>query len=181
MLRKVAYDEEEIWYINTPEGREDNNGYSAPFPVWWRMFDLNGAGFLIGEDKLQAKWINKKLRDEFPDIATGFAISLDNAHFNIDVTRVPLPFKVEWIFCMAVLEHTYDPLAAVRNMADALNPNGLLCLSVPRNGFKQHRRPIDCYRFLEDAMEAFAHVGNLKLLDYAQDLEWCAIYRKEIT
>lgn len=175
---QLPFNEENIWYINTPQGRRDNNGYSAPFPIWWRQWEIKGFGFLIGETEIQAEWINKKLQKEFPQVVYGHSVDLTNAEYNLDITKERLPLKVDWIFCMAVLEHTYDPLSGVRNMCQALKRGGLLCISVPGNGFKQHRRPIDCYRFLEDSLTAFAKVGGVQLLDYAQANEWCGIYRK---
>jgi len=148
-IHGMEYDQDKVWLINPPEGRKDNSGYSAPFPLWWNLFDLNGCGYIIGESKIQSQWISKKLQKEYN---TDNILSVDviNSDIKLDITKENLPNKVDFIFCMAVLEHVVDPGSAIRNMASALNPGGLLCISVPNNGFKQHRRPIDCYRFLED-------------------------------
>ena len=174
----MKYDPDRIWWINTPEGRNDNNGYSAPFPLWWTMWDLRGFGYLIGEQHPQGEWINRKLQAEYPKVNYAKSVDVRQADINLDISVSKLPEKVNFIFCMAVLEHVYDPLTAIRNMTSALFPGGLLCISVPGQGFKQHRRPIDCYRFLEDAMMAFAKVGKVKLIDYTPIKEWCAIYMK---
>lgn len=178
ILNAVRYEPNRIWWINTPEGRADNNGYSAPFPLWWSIWDLQGWGYLIGEQHPQGKWINKKLQKEYPKVKYAHSVDIRQADIILDVSVNPLPGEVDFIFCMAVLEHVYDPLTVVRHMGEALNPGGLLCISVPGNGFKQHKRPVDCYRFLEDALTAFAKVGNVQLIDYAQEKEWCAIYRR---
>jgi len=174
----------DVWEINPPERRKDNKGYSAPFPVWWRHYGLKGDGFIVGENKIQGDFINKKLKEEFPEVKRGYSIDLINSEFNVDLSqKFMIPFstiKPDWIFCMAVLEHTLDPMRVVRHLAKILYFDGLLCLSFPNNGFKQHRRPYDCFRFLEDFItEAIPRVGELKLLDYVFCVEWCAIYRKE--
>jgi SAM-dependent methyltransferase len=174
----MKYNSERVWWINTPEGRPDNNGYSAPFPLWWTKYDLQGWGYLIGEQHPQGEWIDRKLKKEYPKIKHAHSVDIRQADIVMDVSIKPLPGNVDFIFCMAVLEHVYDPLMVVRHMGQALNRGGLLCISVPGNGFKQHRRPIDCYRFLEDSLAAFGIIGKVHLLDYAQEREWCAIYRK---
>lgn len=176
-ILNIDYDPDDVWYINTPQGRLDNNGYSAPFPLWWSKFNLHGDGYLIGETKLQGEWIAKKLRSEYP-IDRVRSVDKMIADVNMDITKSLLPGPADFIFCMAVLEHVNDPGSAIKYMSTALRNNGLLFISVPGNGFKQHRRPIDCYRFLEDSMRAFADIGNLDLLDYAHLVEWCAIYKK---
>lgn len=176
-MLNIEYNKSKIWIINPLIGRKDNSGYNAPFPVWWSKFGLKGDGYLIGEDTKQGKFIREKLGVEYP-VQNIHSVDICNADIIIDITKDSLPHKVDFIFCMAVLEHVQNPWLAIHNMSKALNPGGLLCLSVPINGFKQHRRPLDCYRFLEDSMQAFAEIGNLELLDYAPLIEWCSIYRK---
>jgi len=174
----MKYNSERVWWINTPKGRSDNNGYSAPFPLWWTKYDLQGYGYLIGEPDPQGEWINKKLQKEYPKVKHAHSVDIKDAEIVLDIAINPLPGRVDFVFCMAVLEHVYDPINAVRHMGDALKQGGLLCISVLGNGFKQHRRPVDCFRFLEDSLDAFAIAGCVNLLDYAQEREWCAIYRR---
>jgi SAM-dependent methyltransferase len=179
VIEKMKFNPDRIWWINTPEGRKDNNGYAAPFPLWWARHDLQGVGYLIGEQHPQGWWINDKLCREFPKVIGTFSVDTQQADKVLDISTTVLPDIVNFIFCMAVLEHLYDPMSAIKNMSASLKPGGLLCISVPGQGFKQHRRPVDCYRFLEDSVRAFAHIGKLHLLDYTPNLhEWCSIYRK---
>lgn len=178
-IERMSYNRERMWYINTPKGRADNDGYAAPFPLWWKKHGLKGVGYLIGEQHPQGWWINDKLTREYPEVIGTFSVDTKQADTVLDISTTALPKIVDFIFCMAVLEHLYDPLSAVRNLSDALKPGGLLCISVPGQGFKQHRRPVDCYRFLEDAVIAFGIIGKVHLLDYTPNRhEWCAIYRK---
>lgn len=56
------------------------------------------------------------------------------------------------VLCLEVLEH--DPkfwltLAEIRRV---LSPGGYVIISVPYNGFHEHKYPVDCFRFLEDAV-----------------------------
>lgn len=49
-------------------------------------------------------------------------------------------------------------------MARVLRVDGLLCLINPI-GFKEHRYPVDCYRFLADGMIALARYVGLEILE----------------
>lgn len=54
-----------------------------------------------------------------------------------DVQSLALPPRHDLVICWDVLEHLPDPAAAVRNLAGALRPGGLLLLAIPlRSGFK---------------------------------------------
>jgi SAM-dependent methyltransferase len=44
-----------------------------------------------------------------------------------------------------------------------LKKNGLLCIIAP-NGFKEHRHPVDCYRFFSDGMVALAKYVSMEPL-----------------
>lgn len=48
-------------------------------------------------------------------------------------------------------------------IARVMKKNALLCIIVP-NGQRQHRYPVDCYRFFTDGMVALARYVNLKVL-----------------
>jgi hypothetical protein len=48
-------------------------------------------------------------------------------------------------------------------IARVLKKDGLLCIIAP-NGFKEHRYPVDCYRFFSDGMVALAKYVSLEPL-----------------
>jgi SAM-dependent methyltransferase len=60
-------------------------------------------------------------------------------------------------------EHTEFFWITVAEMARVLKKDGLLCLIAP-NGFKEHRYPVDCYRFFADGMVALARYVSLETL-----------------
>ena len=84
--------------------RQDNNGYNAPFPLWWTMYDLQGWGYLIGEQHPQGEWINRKLQNEMPKVKYAQSVDVQQADILLDISVSPLPGMVNFIFCMAVLE-----------------------------------------------------------------------------
>jgi 2-polyprenyl-3-methyl-5-hydroxy-6-metoxy-1,4-benzoquinol methylase len=48
-----------------------------------------------------------------------------------DIERDPLPGRYEIILCLEVLQQLFDPPAALQKMMAALNPGGILIVSVP--------------------------------------------------
>lgn len=90
-----------------------------------------GVGYLIAE-------VSKRYR---PKLLTGtdFSEAAVNASKNKfpeykfyrhDITD-PLLDKHDVIFCTEVLEHILDPFLALQNLVNALNPGGVLVLTVP--------------------------------------------------
>lgn len=79
---------------------------------------------------------------------------------------IPLPDEsVDAIICLSVLEHLYDPFAAVRGMRRVLRPGGLLLFYVPFL-YPDHSAPgrPDYYRYTRDGIEhLFREFGRLEL------------------
>jgi SAM-dependent methyltransferase len=60
------------------------------------------------------------------------------------------PFDL--VLCCEVLEHDEQPWRTVHAARQVVRPGGFLLISVPFNGFPEHRYPIDMLRFLPDVM-----------------------------
>lgn len=178
-LLGLDIDPSEIFHIPTAT-KHDNQGYSAPFPVWWEHFPLRSqTGYAIGEPIDRSQVLNQRMQLLY-EVQGVVGVDIKNSDLICDITKSFLP-HVDFILCMAVLEHTFDPVGAMRQMKNSLKDGGHLYISVPINGFKQHRRPVDCFRFLEDAFTGFAEICNLTLIDYVDcKKEWCVFYRKPI-
>jgi len=81
-----------------------------------------------------------------------------------------------------VLEHVEFPWRTFSEMTRVLKPGGLLCIIVP-NGFREHRYPVDCWRFFTDGVIALARWTNLEILHAhtnagpnANDLDWFSFW-----
>ena len=80
------------------------------------------------------------------------------------------------------IEHDPWFWVTMRNMARVLRRGGVVVLIVPSAG-GVHRHPVDCYRFLPDAMKALADWAGLELLGkrWDHDSKWHdlgAVFRK---
>ena len=61
------------------------------------------------------------------------------------------------------IEHIEFFWITMSEMTRVLKKDGLLCLIAP-NGFREHRYPVDCYRFFTDGMVALARYVSLEPL-----------------
>lgn len=76
------------------------------------------------------------------------------------------PPTFDLIICTEVLEHTKKPWLILEGMRGLLRPGGLLLISVPANGFPEHRYPIDVFRFMPDAIPLF-FFDEMEVVDHA--------------
>lgn len=83
-----------------------------------------------------------------------------------DITEIPLPDKSQDnIICTEVLEHIFDPSAAIREMNRLLRPNGRILISVPGTSFL-HFSPYHYYTGFKDNYFEKAFLANgLKIVE----------------
>lgn len=74
------------------------------------------------------------------------------------------PGYFDTVVCCETLEHTVRPWIIVEKMKTVLKLGGHLWISTPTFGFPEHKFPIDCYRFGEDAYRHWLF-ADMKLLD----------------
>lgn len=83
-----------------------------------------------------------------------------------DLMNRTWPPQFDLIIATEVLEHLSRPWIVVGAMHKLLKSNGKLLISVPANGFPEHRYPIDVFRYMPDAFPLFFFEG-MKILDFA--------------
>lgn len=76
-----------------------------------------------------------------------------------DLTSVFVDDVFDVIVCCEMLEHCVRPWVAVEQMRSLLAPGGLLWVTTPTFGFPEHRYPVDCYRYGEDAYRLWLYEG----------------------
>lgn len=80
------------------------------------------------------------------------------------------PHSFDTVLCCECLEHCVRPWLVVRALRFVLRPGGLLWVTTPTFGFPEHRHPIDCYRFGEDAYRLWIFAGmELLTLEHLTD------------
>jgi SAM-dependent methyltransferase len=131
--------------------------------------------------------VNGTIRDVFQagaasylgvDMAPGPGVDVVmNAH---DIAYNFRPSAFDTILCCETLEHDLRPWITVGHMRSLLKPGGHLLVTTPTFGFPEHRYPIDCYRYGEDAYRGFIFEGYevLGLEKLAPDPIICCIGRK---
>ena len=91
----------------------------------------------------------------------------------------------DWIVCTEVLEHVYNPFAAVREINRLLKPGGLVFITTPFN-FRIHGPLPDCWRFTEHGLRALLTDFTILSLDQVETetralmpVHYRAVARKE--
>lgn len=162
------------WSIENVSG-----GYHGIFKRWWDYFGLCGVGLVIGEEGKLGENTKKRLQREYLGIQVR-TVGLKNSDYIWDITE---PFggsgQFDWVICQAVLEHVYDPVAAIRNMEKILKPGGMLYIHTHGPSFHYHAYPIDCFRYYRDAFIAISNKTCLKIEDMLWMPDHCFVaYRK---
>lgn len=87
---------------------------------------------------------------------------------NVDVVVDPCKWNIKSNFFDIVisgqtLEHCKFFWLTFKEMARVLKKGGYMCVVVPKIQ-KQHKYPVDCWRFYPDSMDALAEWGKLKCI-----------------
>jgi SAM-dependent methyltransferase len=136
------------------------------FSKWWNIFHLHGDILLVGDEYPHMNDLRPWFMSRHPMINNVFSTSLENSDINWDITT---PFekntKFDFVICQAVLEHVKDPVSATKNLANVIYDDGFVFLHSHGPKFKEHRYPIDCYRFMRDGVIALIELAGLDLVD----------------
>lgn len=114
--------------------------------------------------------VNGSYRHFFPDSDFDYT-GLDMAPGpNVDIALTnPYDWRVipddsyDVVVSGQAFEHIEFFWITMEEMSRVLKPNGFMCIIAPL-GFKEHRHPVDCYRFFTDGMVALARYVSLEIL-----------------
>lgn len=93
---------------------------------------------------------------------------------NVDVVledgyKFPFPDnEYDIVISGQALEHMEFPWLWIKEVARVLKPGGLTCLIAPAK-IKEHRHPLDCYRYYPDGMVALAKWANLEVVSVRRE------------
>lgn len=90
----------------------------------------------------------------------------ENVTYVADITKpnnVPNE-RFDIIYCLDVLEHTYEPWEGLQQMYKYLKPGGLLYLSLPFQ-FRIHGPIPDCYRISEYGLKYLLQKYNYEIIE----------------
>lgn len=115
---------------------------------------LSGSGIEIGalHNPLALSWRTKvryvdrmsvqDLRRHYPELADHRLVNVDIIDNGEEVTTVPTE-SVDFVIANHLLEHTQDPISAIRNWLRVIKPGGVLYMAVPHKEYTFDRdRPV---------------------------------------
>jgi hypothetical protein len=141
-----------------------SRGYHGLIKAWLLRYKAQGDFLLVGEEMNTAGHFAA---------AFGSACTITTCDINgrgtmtWDVTRPGPVMAHDVVVCQAVLEHVLDPVAALRYMAQALRPGGLMVVHTHGVEMPEHDHPVDCWRLMPGAL---ALVGAHLCLDVLDTL-----------
>jgi perosamine synthetase len=111
--------------------------------------------------------INERIKSTNNKIETVDIVNDNNTTYVADLTKensIPLNY-FDVIYCLEVLEHTYEPWEILKNIYKLLKPNGFLHLSVPFQ-FRLHGPLPDCYRISEFGLKYLIEKYNFEIIKF---------------
>lgn len=175
-----------------PMPGHSSGGYHALLRQWVEHLHAKGPTLLIGEGEVARTHFAVALPALLPVVTAGLNDDADHhwdicsgplrGSFYAHETRGPVyvgPRDFGTVVCQAVLEHVVDPVGALRHLATALIPGGLLLLHTHGPACAEHRYPIDCWRVLRDTLPAVGRYLDLEVVDWLWTPHHCfACYRQ---
>ena len=101
---------------------------------------------------------------------------------NVDIVGYEdIPEKYDVLVSGQVMEHVNHPWDWVKNLKNYVADKGLICIVVPFWG-REHRSPIDTYRYLPDGMRDLFEYADIFCEDtYRFDINTVGIGRVNVT
>jgi SAM-dependent methyltransferase len=161
-----------------------SRGYHGILLQWFEHYHSSGEVLVVSESRSTAALFQKRYPrwtwitlDLFTDINEGQPDHVVDICGDMPGALVR---RFGSILCQATLEHVYDPMAAMRNLAACLAPGGFFLLHTHTPPFMYHPCPRDYFRFNVDWFEDIEkHIPQLVLLELvAMDGHICCAFGK---
>jgi SAM-dependent methyltransferase len=161
-----------------------SKGYHGILLKWFEHYHPSGEALLISESRNVAcffhdlypklDWLTLDLYTEINGGQPDFIADI------CETLPTPLAGRFGTVFCQATLEHVYDPMTAMRNLASCLSKNGVLLLHTHTPPFMYHPCPRDYFRFNIDWFEDIEkYIPGLVLMEMvALDGHICCAYQR---
>ena len=151
---------------------------------WWERHGLGDRSLLISETHAVAEvFAERYAATKF--VTTDYFVSLQpkpTCDFVWDLCSAHVPDEARGsnsIICQATLEHIIDPVQVMRNLTEALEPEGMLYVQTHTPAYPYHGWPKDYMRYFPEWFEDIAGVVRLQLVELlCVDGHAFAAYRK---
>lgn len=111
--------------------------------------------------------INERIKSKNNNIETVDIANDNNTTYVADLTKdncIPKDY-FDVVYCLEVLEHTYEPWEILKNIYHLLKKDGILHLSVPFQ-FRLHGPLPDCYRISEFGLKYLIEKYNFEIISF---------------
>ena len=160
-----------------------SKGYHGILRQWWEYYDISNPDvLLVSENNI----VKKHFNTIYPSWNITTTDYFDNMGEEVDLK---LNLCETWsnlnsydkIINQATFEHLYDPVTALKNLANSLKLNGEIYLHTHVPGFIYHQVPRDYFRFHPDwFIDAEQFIGKIKLKElYISNNHIFVLYKRE--
>jgi SAM-dependent methyltransferase len=163
----------DFWINGRFDINNSSGGYHNLMKDWWEKYNNGNDVLIVGEGQ-SAKNDFQAIYPEWNVHTVDQDTQWTKGDINItgDICEEQTLEKERYslVICQSVLEHVFDPVAAIKNMLKSLKRDGILCVSthppglgkyVVEVGFPYHPGPRDYLRFHLDFFEDFPEKSKI--------------------
>lgn len=160
-----------------------SNGYHGLLAQWWEAYDVPNPDVLLVSENNNVK---KHFNTVYPSWKITTSDYFDNMGEEVDLKlNLCEPWSTynsyDKIINQATFEHLFDPITALKNLANSLKLNGEIYLHTVVPGFVYHQVPRDYFRFYSDwFIDAEKYISKIKLKElYVAKTHIFVLYKRE--
>lgn len=160
-----------------------SQGYHGLLAQWWEAYDVPNPDVLLVSENNSVK---KHFNTIYPSWNITTSDYFDNMGEEVDLKlNLCEPWSTynsyDKIISQATFEHLFDPITALKNLANSLKLNGEIYLHTVVPGFVYHQVPRDYFRFYSDwFIDAEKFISKIKLKElYVAKTHIFVLYKRE--
>jgi SAM-dependent methyltransferase len=145
-----------------------SGGYHGILKQWWEFYGEHTSQWLLISENTNVKqeFKNAYPLKEFKTLEFYEEMN-SNADLQFNLCEEIPNDRIEqfdMIVCQATFEHLYNPVTALKNLANLLSLGGIVVIHTHVPGFQYHQYPRDYFRFFPDwFIDAEKFVGDIIL------------------
>jgi len=168
---------ENFWIGGKLSASNISTGFHGILKQWWDCYSPSGINdvLLVTENEFVKKELSELYKNWHAltlDLYTEIRGTNPDIIANVCSHNLDISHQFDLIINQSVLEHTYDPFTAMKNLCEWLKPGGVIISHTCAQHYEYHAFPRDYIRFMIDWWyDLPQHIDNIKLIELYEDDE----------